>query len=363
MSVENFQYVPILKGKAGEYGALQRVPHSLRGRFTPLIEIPPVPWNHATDQPAKTVDEHLEGVGEEFNRAWGTREYIFVDLLWIEDRRRLANRAHPLTYVFDDARANGVLAVPVTGLSRDVEYQSACREAVKRDGRGVCIRVQPDDFTDFDDLDTELAKLSFELMSRPPECDLVVDLKSVPPVIGQSYIDFVIGLLDSIKNAKSWRSLTLCGTAFPVDLIGLAPQQVSTIPRSEWVLWKRLATNSDLARIPSFGDYAIAHPQPPEVDPRVMRASASIRYTVDEAWLILKGRNLRDHGFTQFHDVAAALTHESAYCGPTFSWGDEYICSCAKRLVGTGNLTTWRRVGTSHHLAFAMHQLSNFRAA
>ncbi len=89
-----------------------------------------------------------------------------------------------------------------------------------------------------------------------------------------------------------------------------------------------------------------------------MRPSASVRYTHDTYWLVPKGRNLREYGFDQFHGVCRALVQRVEYAGPQFSWGDQYIDDCAAERVGPGNLTTWRKVGTSHHLAFVVRQLA-----
>ena len=141
--------------------------------------------------------------------------------------------------------------------------------------------------------------------------------------------------------------------------MGLPPSEISEVPRHEWMVWRRLIGDQDLPRVPAFADYCIANPQPSEVDPRIMRPSASIRYTAAERWLILKGRNLRDHGYAQFHQVCRDLTALPEYCGAAFSWGDCYITQCAANQAGTGNLTTWRKVGTSHHLAFVLGQLSS----
>lgn len=49
-------YVPILKGKDGEYGALGSLSPEEKERITPLIEIPPIPW------------DHTEGVARKNNR-------------------------------------------------------------------------------------------------------------------------------------------------------------------------------------------------------------------------------------------------------------------------------------------------------
>jgi hypothetical protein len=107
-----------------------------------------------------------------------------------------------------------------------------------------------------------------------------------------------------------------------------------------------------------FGDYAIAHPVPTELDPRTMRMSASIRFTTDEDWLIVKGKNVRQYGFDQYFELCRTLVGLPEYLGENFSWGDRFIARCARGSAGPGNATTCRKVGTNHHLTLVARQLA-----
>jgi hypothetical protein len=352
-------YVPILKGKNGEFGALESMSPEEKEQITPLIEIPPIPWDHTNDIPAKTIDQHLSKVDGKLEKAWGSDQLFFVDLMWIGERERMSDGAHPLTHLFSKIRLRALKAIPVTGLIRADYYQEACREIVAEDKRGVCLRLQKADFEESGSLEFAITKLLGSLRISPKDCDLLLDLGSLHTENGEEPSINVVSLVKSIPSIENWRSFVLAATGFPVDLIGLPPSEISTVWRSEWTLWCSVAGDRRIARTPIFGDYAIAHPQPPEVDPRVMRPSASIRYTTDDAWLILKGKNLKIHGYQQFHDVSKSLLKSPAYSGPQFSWGDRYISDCAKGRVSCGNLTTWRRVGTSHHIAYVTQQVAN----
>ena len=114
-----------------------------------------------------------------------------------------------------------------------------------------------------------------------------------------------------------------------------------------------------LLRVPSFGDYAVNYPEETFVDPRIMRMSANLRYTLDSEWLILRGRNTRQFGFEQFRDLCSSLVMKSEFAGPSFSAGDKFIDDCAQGSTGPGNATVWRRVGTSHHLTHVSNQIAN----
>ena len=74
-------YVPILKGRDGEYGALQTLSAEIRDVIAPVLELPPIPWDFEADRPARTIDVHLKKVGQKIERAWGVSRNIFVDLI------------------------------------------------------------------------------------------------------------------------------------------------------------------------------------------------------------------------------------------------------------------------------------------
>jgi hypothetical protein len=359
MGFDYRHYLPILKGRAGEYGALREMAPEVKAGLTPLIEIAPIPWDFERDEPDKTIDQHLQRLSGKVVQSWGVERPLFLDLLWIAPDERMANGDHPLAYVFGTAREEGLQLIPVTGFMRGEEYQSSCREAIAEDERGVCIRLQKEDFEESDDLSAQVTELLDGLGVPASKADLLLDLRSLTPDEGNTLRAAIPVFVRSIPNLVDWRSFTLAGTAFPENLMELPPSSFSLITRLEWIIWRNLVARARVPRLPSFGDYAVASPQPSEVDPRIMRPSASIRYTTDESWLIPKARNLRDFGFAQFHDICRELIQRPEYSGPGFSWGDWYIDECANERVGTGNLTTWRKVGTSHHLACVTRQIAS----
>jgi hypothetical protein len=355
-------YVPILKAKDGEYGALETLSPAVRQAMTPLLEIPPIDWDYMADRPKKTIDQHLKKVGQKIERAWGQHRHLFVDLpLWIPESERMSNGEHPLEYIFNSLRMRGIEASPVVDLLRPDEYLSACRNIITRDGRGACVRLHREDLVDFDNVDDAVAGVLENIGAVVQDADLVFDLQGLTPDEPMDMdADGLIGLLDRLPKVDQWRTFTVTATSFPRNLTGLPPSEFSLVPRGEWNLWKCLIRNKNrITRLPTFGDYGVSHPEPPEVDPRIIRPSASIRYTHNTYWLVPKGRNLRDHGYDQFHEVCRMLIQRAEYAGRQFSWGDQYIDDCAAERVGTGNLTTWRKVGTSHHVVFVVRQLAS----
>lgn len=96
---------------------------------------------------------------------------------------------------------------------------------------------------------------------------------------------------------------------------------------------------------------------------RLVKPSGTVRYAIDDAWLILKGPNVRDYGFAQYVGHCKNVCGSSFFSGPTFSAGDKYIFDCAAGNASTGNLSTWRRVGTNRHLEKVARDVASFFAA
>lgn len=100
----------------------------------------------------------------------------------------------------------------------------------------------------------------------------------------------------------------------------MSPASEERFGRAEWAVWKALRQRS-LARRPTFADYAIAHPEPSaEMDPRLMRISAQLRYTAGDEWLVFKERNIRDFGNEQFIRICERLATREEFRGSDFSW-------------------------------------------
>lgn len=354
-------YVPILKGKGGELAALKDLDPGVKDRLTPMIEVMPVPWDFDTDTPAKSLDDHLAPFAEKLMKAWGKDRVIFIDAPWIDAADVTAMGKTTIAHVMDDARRVGLQAVPVTVLGRSNVYQDAVKQAVAQDRRGVAIRLSADDFDDLPALTTDLGTIMKHLGVGAGETDIVIDFGAVMDGQATALSLAAQAMINSLPNVQQYRTLTLAASAFPPNLSGMKADSVTQLDRTEWDLWLSLwGKQKAILRMPSFGDYAIAHPdQADDMDPRLMKMSAQLRYTTDSGYLVLKGKNVKDYGFPQFMDLCRILVPMPEYSGSGYSWGDTYIQDCANDQDGPGNATTWRRVGTTHHLTLVTQQIAS----
>ncbi len=351
-------YVPCLRWKMGEYQALLRSDKSTLDFMVPLIEVAEIGYDFEKRENCESIDKHLALVGRRIHDKLGRRP-CFVDMRHIEPTERLAKGGHPATYVFDELRTAAVPAIPTFYLSQDVDLFHALKSAVKKDKRGACLRVRLEETADRRFLEQMKALLALLALS-PSECDLILDLvaPNFKPIDG--FTNLLKQVIARLPYLADWRSFTMIGTSFPATTAEVA-RGISIVARSEWETYKILITKLEAGglRLPRFGDYGIAHPALVLRDPRYVKPNATVRYTIDDGWAIAKGTNVRDNKYEQFRELCRLLLTSGSFEDPDYSLGDKYIANCAAGVESTGNLTTWRWVGTNHHLVRVVRDISS----
>jgi len=364
MNFGHCHYVPALKWKRGEARALRDFlgagfPKAKDGSLTPLAEVLDQPWDWPNDQPRKTLDRQLNETTDSIVNHWGTAGPLFVDTKWVDPSQRVASGEHPVYHVAQSLNGDSVHSVPVTGPDRDTAHVSACARVHMDFGSGVAVRVLIDDLGD-PNIGGLLDDLLQSLGIRQEELDLILDMNAIEerdvPLLAMSVATFI----NNHSVAVNARTLTVLSGAFPVNLAGFN-RGLSAQTRSDWTLWQTVL-NHNPRRLPAFGDYAVDHPDFTEIDPRMMRMSASIRYTVNQHWLIAKGwavDHARHGGFSQYHDLAQRLQSHPEFSGRHFSQGDQYIDDVANYNDGPGNGEKWRQHPTNHHFHYVLSDLAN----
>lgn len=350
-------YVPVLKWRQGEYTALSKIPDLIKTRFTPLLEIPGIEWDFEAAALAKTADQHLTPFAVRLKKKWGGYP-AFVDLKLLDPNLRMHDGSHPVDAIFNGIRENKAIGIPVTGVERDDHHQAAIRRALRRDQNGVCVRIGADQLI-ADNTTQRISDLMTDLGVSHGDVDLVLDFGA--PTF-QPIDDIALFFAMTYRRFEAlgvWRTTTIVATSFPKVMAGLA-EAGTEIKRGEWLVYKKLITILGAAeRRPTFGDYAIAYPELPQEDMRLLKPAATIRYTTDDAWHIVKGRNVRDNGFGQYQTHCKTVVKSGKFMGAEYSAGDKYIADCMKGTAKTGNLTTWRWVGTNHHLIKVINDVAS----
>lgn len=355
-TITHHDYVPALKWRQGEYQALWRLSESHKTNTVPLIEITPPDFDFELWKPSKTIDEHLEYFAKRLKAKWGAR-LALLDCGLLPAATRMANGTHPLNYLYDTAVNLGANLIPTTSFDRDSAYQRAVYEIDAAGDTGAALRCGLEDVLD-PDFDDNVDALLDVVGIDANNLDILLDLRS--PNF-EPLADLAATIVAALSNATTFdncRSTTLIATAFPDSMAKVTPP-LQFWPRREWLLYKAviLALPTGV-RIPAFGDYAISGPEFAQGDMRLLKPSATVRYAVDDGWLIAKGVNVRDNGFAQCRALCGSIVSSGRFLGSSFSLGSAYVHDCRAGTAKTGNLTTWRWVGTNHHIAKAVVDLS-----
>lgn len=355
-------YVPVLKGKEGEFAALEVLRGDIKQKLMPFIEIPDVPYDYANERPSKSLDEHIAGIPERLRRCWLDAP-LYLHLPWTGSDERTSDGRIALEFMLAECVTLNVKPVPVVWRSSSADHLGVAGRYAATTGSGICMRLLVEDFGEDSDIETEIERMVRSLGNiQTTEIDLVIDLGDLGT---QANRDVLVArsVFSMIPERDQWKRIILAAASFPEDLSEVSAATTTTLPRREWDLWKTLQRRPNLLprRNLIFGDYAISHPIPKELDPRIMQMSASIRYTTPDNWLVVKGRNVRQYGFDQYFELCKVLVQRPEYCGREFSWGDRYIDDCANGMTGPGNATTWRKVGTNHHLTLVTQELAKLR--
>ncbi|OHD67721.1 MAG: hypothetical protein A2W19_16520 [Spirochaetes bacterium RBG_16_49_21] len=364
-----YHYVPVLKWKRGEQIGLANCIEETKKSLTPLIEIPPIPWDYNNECQSCLVDEHISDIASTILKSFGPEKPFFIDVSLV-DPEFLKSGDHIISIIFTDALKNKLTMIPVVSLHEKIEFYDSIKNILNKKNNGICLRVCLDDFDDENIFKKITEDLFKELSIKLENVDLVVDFGYLSEPVPMITIASIIN--NFVYDIEKWRTFTLVSSSFPFDMSEIERDSIETLTRIEWQMWESLLLRfkaGKIKRMPTYGDYVIANPEMTEIDPRTMNISGNIRYTIMDDYLIIKGAAVRDvkrggvilkrgRGYTQMKSLCQALVKRSEFMGATFSWGDRYIEDCANGKVSNGNAETWRRVGTNHHLTLVSGKLS-----
>ncbi|OGG23735.1 hypothetical protein A3A79_00820 [Candidatus Gottesmanbacteria bacterium RIFCSPLOWO2_01_FULL_43_11b] len=353
-------YVPILKWKRAEQGALKLLPDENKERITPLIQLvmPKYETYEELDDVVKKFEEQLPELAEKVIDIWGTRP-IFIDVSLLFT---VPLKAKSLSEISTNGYKLGGVFIPVIHLSDDQLIKTSAFKLAKDNRNGLCLRLICSDFSDTDKLHGEIADLVRVSGLEEKDIDLLVDIKGTEEN-GDKYTKY-LQLSQNIPNLLAWRTFIFASGSFPKDLSECKLDEENLIPRIDWQSWKKFISSQGLKRKPTFSDYTIQHPIYKEVT-QFFHPTASIKYAFEDEWLIMKGQKQK---FDKYLASAALLAKDKRFYGEDFSYGDKYISEKAKHfeqyirnpsIKGTGSTETWLRAGINHHLTLVAHQVAN----
>ena len=334
MMTYDWRYLPILKWKRGEQFALRELTKAQWSGITPLIELQPIDAASDSASLRSALPEYLTKVAEQIEKSIPEDCQIFVDTHLVSPS--YARPANLLAVVCEQLRRKTKRPIYPVIDATTLTSIGALTPPLKmfiQNLPAVLLRLRSDQIksSQIQPLVADLAETGvkiqnihllidqYSIVSRDPqECAATID----------SYLEEAI--------ATSCASVTLGGGSFPMTLAGIKTG-AKNILRIEWNAWKLITATGKFTQL-RYADYTVTNPAPlPEIDPKTVNPSITIRYATNDHWHLLKGRGFKGAPPGEYRNLCTLLiTNNAIYSGQDYSFGDGKYFAAANGGVKNG---------------------------
>ncbi|MDJ1494517.1 beta family protein [Cytophagaceae bacterium DM2B3-1] len=353
-------YSPVIKLRASEMQALKMLSLSTKNQIAPIIQLLP---KEGKIQQKDYLNKRIKELSEAFA---GSTMNFYADFDLLESSGT-SNFSFMKTFL-SMVSGIGINFVPVITQPQDTpRYRDLiCNNYL---ANGICIKppqyrlrnVSLDKLCTY--LNKSLSSFIDHFKINESKVDILLDLNFIdhldfePTFDGFSLAEKMIHIIHGISNNKGYRSIIIAGGSFPKDLSDYGTDTETPIARLEWDIWNTIVEGCSEITL-RYSDYGNIHP---EFDPNQEShpGTCSIKYTVDNNFLILKGKlsHRHENGHGQYITKSNSLIAGSDYYGLDFSWGDRMIHDIANGLASSGNAGKWVQFTLNHHMTLITHIL------
>jgi hypothetical protein len=338
--INNASYCAVLRGKCGEFKACYELNQPNKDRLLPYFILPS---RDSKENKDLNLDEVIaQQVGKIWEH-WGSRPCL-LDLRHLQFEEDAGSDAARISQLLYAAHGAACQVIPVIGLATNYYRTAAAGAHARNTKSGACLRLTLSDLVNAQLsqlIDTQLANLGVP----SSECLIALDVAEADLSEIEAFARSAIDWLLQLHGLGTWPRIILLATNYPRGKNPAPTNDMKTIPRGEWLIWKRiLEIDPTVKNYVMFGDYGADNAH---IDFGVGgRAITHLRYATGTSWLISRGESDRD----SIRSAARRIVESGSFSGETFSAGDEFIASRAQGLAGVGNPMIWRWVNMNHHM-------------
>ncbi|MDN7428441.1 hypothetical protein [Burkholderia sp. AU45388] len=319
-------YIPFLKLKTGEIGALSTLDSQIKPSIVPFIDLPkkdemtPEAFKIMVDKGAKSIEKHLKQF-----------PMFFLDNFDIDDALKV-DGDHNYSYVL------GALGkynfAPVVGLDRAAGRNEAvfkAKETGKLVANTIALRLQLEDFENFSLVANEIDQLLKRGQGLFSNWVLVLDNRVCADVAPVQRANVLAKFIHDSAATNKFGAIIATGSSIPPsigDVTGVLTEHDHS--RVEIAIYRALQKQVEGSKL-FCGDYTIVSPLysdvklAPEIMYNVM--TAKVVYSHGDIHYVARGGALKTHprGNLQYNDIFAQIVTKSFYRKPAFSFGDKFI--------------------------------------
>jgi hypothetical protein len=334
-------YMPILKGREGEFKAIGRLDSSAARHLLPIFEVVPASIDSTADAFAFT---------NQVRRSLPADLAIAVDVRYLDDPAEGLRR--PIRDIAEDLAAWRIPVLPVFRLEDSAQRLGDIGYAAETHGGDAVLRLggglrDPDDA----EAESRIGEVLGQAGLAVERCHLLIDFGEVRNERDVTRVESTARKCVTWAQRYPWRSITIAAGAMPESLAHVPINRPTPIERWDTHVWQRVR---DVGV--GYADYAIAHPR---IGGLRWRPTPNLRYTADDVWWIYRWHQVKGER-PAMYDLCRVLVTTDHWPaeGRHFSWGDSQIAVRAGGSGGPGNPANWRAWATSHHIAHVVHRLN-----
>lgn len=323
-------YVPVCKFKQGEKDALFKLKEETKSAITPLFELTP-----------DRIDKE---------------DFKFFDDKWINEF--YFDFSNDATFLTDEEIIPTLMAIekynsiPCFHLG----YENSILQYFNDSSFDkIALRIDVEEALD-DDFGVNFSEFISGI--EYDNIDLIIDAKSIDSDNYKMTAFSIRTIINELIDLSIFDRCILLSTSFPDTLAKNEKNNISFITRYEESLFNTVQEKVESKL--TYGDYCVNTWKTLEYVPG-MQTSFNIRYTIDNNYLIIKGDTMKKGGFdyNRVSTLCNMLVASPHFSGIELSDGDMQIHLRTAAEGKPGNATTWRHIGTNHHIEYITNSFSN----
>jgi len=329
-------YVPFLKIKPNEIGALSELALEIKPSVTPFFDFP-----RKKDMTPESFQTMVVKGGRSMGRHLKDFDTFFIDNFDIDDDIKVSGLDN---YQFIIDACSDLNFIPVVGLDRTPQRNECVftsRASGKIQSNLIALRLQSEDFEDFDLVQDAIGELIIRAEGLFEGWILVLDNRLCLTTNVTQRSDQIIQFLNDINAVFEFDRIIVTGSSIPASIGEIAETESESVQlRNELLIFRVVAAGVEPGLV-TLGDYTIISPLYSDltIPPEAMRnvTAAKITYSHADTHIILRGGALKTHarGNLQYNDLALDLIGKAIYRGHPYSTGDFFLHEKAN-FIGKG---------------------------
>jgi len=353
------KYIPFLKAKANEFGAIKSLSKERKQLIAPFFDLP-----LKKDLDEKKLIKNIDAIARKFClNMTGVPEY-FIDDYDIPDTILIGTRPS-YEYLAACLYAEDLHFNPVVGVDRTPDrnacvFTPAITKAVKN--KRIALRISSDDLISYNLIKADILALIAMGNGIYDRWVLVIDNRVCKGVDVPARAAQIKAFCLAATADHAYEAIVITGSTLPPVAGEVLPTNSEVhLVRNEILIYNNAISGlADYKLV--FGDYTIVSPDysDSDIDPRNMLnvTAPKVIYSYENKHYIVRGGGIKTHrrGFKQYNDIASTIVGKSFFRHGN-SEGDLFLVQKAAGLGTTVMPGSILKPTINSHISFMLDLL------